>query len=39
MVDAYRTALPFYEKSKFRFLTEEDGNDDTRIMYFDLKAG
>jgi GNAT superfamily N-acetyltransferase len=37
-VDAYRDALPFYEKNKFKFLTEQDKNDDTRIMYFDLKA-
>jgi predicted GNAT family N-acyltransferase len=38
MVDAYHDALPFYEKSKFKFLTEQDKNDDTRTMYFDLKA-
>jgi GNAT superfamily N-acetyltransferase len=37
-VDAYRDALPFYEKNKFKFLTDQDKNDDTRIMYFDLKA-
>jgi GNAT superfamily N-acetyltransferase len=37
-VDAYRDALPFYEKNKFKFLTEQDCNDDTRTMYFDLKA-
>jgi hypothetical protein len=37
-VDAYRTALPFYEKNKFRYLIEHDINDDTRAMYFDLKA-
>ncbi|MDR3350481.1 MAG: GNAT family N-acetyltransferase [Prevotellaceae bacterium] len=38
MVDAYRDALPFYQKNDFKFLTEQDVNDDTRIMYFDLKA-
>jgi hypothetical protein len=38
MVDAYRDALPFYEKNKFKFLTEQDKNEDTRTMYFDLKA-
>jgi predicted GNAT family N-acyltransferase len=38
MVDAYHDALPFYEKNKFKFLTEQDCNDDTRTMYFDLKA-
>jgi predicted GNAT family N-acyltransferase len=37
-VDAYRTALSFYEKSKFHYLTEQDIDDDTRTMYFDLKA-
>jgi predicted GNAT family N-acyltransferase len=38
MVDAYRDALPFYQKNYFKFLTEQDLNDDTRIVYFDLKA-
>jgi GNAT superfamily N-acetyltransferase len=38
MVDAYREALPFYEKNKFKFLTEQDCDDTTRTMYFDLKA-
>jgi GNAT superfamily N-acetyltransferase len=38
IVDAYRNALPFYEKNKFKFLTEQDCNDNTRIMYFDLKT-
>jgi len=37
-VDAYRTALPFYERNDFRYLTTKDKDDDTRIMYFDLKA-
>jgi GNAT superfamily N-acetyltransferase len=37
-VDAYRDALPFYEKNKFKFLTKQDDNDATRTMYFDLKA-
>ncbi|KAA6303456.1 MAG: hypothetical protein EZS26_000007 [Candidatus Ordinivivax streblomastigis] len=37
-VDAYRDALPFYEKNDFRFLTTKDANDETRIMYFDLMA-
>ena len=36
-VDAYRSALPFYEKNHFRYLTTKDEDDDTRIMYFDLK--
>ncbi|MDR0693698.1 MAG: GNAT family N-acetyltransferase [Prevotellaceae bacterium] len=38
IVDAYRDALPFYQKKDFKFLTEQDCNDDTRIMYFDLKT-
>jgi hypothetical protein len=37
-VDAYRSALPFYEKNSFRYLTSKDAEDDTRAMYFDLKA-
>ena len=27
----------FYEHNKFRFFTEKDKDDDTRLMYFDLK--
>ena len=38
MVDAYRNALHFYEKNGFRYLTENDDKDTTRIMYLDLKA-
>ena len=37
-VDAYRSALDFYEKNRFQFLTTKDIEDDTRAMYFDLKA-
>ncbi|GHT56247.1 N-acetyltransferase [Bacteroidia bacterium] len=37
-VDAYRTAFPFYEKAQFRYLTTKDTDEDTRAMYFDLKA-
>jgi GNAT superfamily N-acetyltransferase len=37
-VDAYRNALPFYQKNKFLFLTNQDIHDTTRTMYFDLKA-
>ena len=37
-VDAYRSALLFYEKNDFRYLTTKDVDDDTRTMYFDLKA-
>lgn len=38
IVDAYRNAFSFYEKNGFRFLTQTDVDDETRIMYFDLKA-
>jgi len=38
IVDAYKNALSFYEKNKFRYLTENDKDDPTRIMYLDLKA-
>jgi GNAT superfamily N-acetyltransferase len=37
-VDAYRNALLFYQKNYFKFLTGQDADDDTRTMYFDLKA-
>ena len=35
-VNAYLEAEPFYEKNGFRFLTAEDDNPHTRVMYFDL---
>ncbi|MCL2282191.1 MAG: GNAT family N-acetyltransferase [Fibromonadales bacterium] len=38
IVDAYKNALPFYEKNGFRYLTENDEKDATRIMYLDLKS-
>ncbi|GHT45912.1 N-acetyltransferase [Bacteroidia bacterium] len=37
-VDAYNNALPFYEKNKFKYLTDKDKSGETRAMYFDLKA-
>jgi predicted GNAT family N-acyltransferase len=37
-VDAYRDVLPFYQKNYFKFLTDQDLDDDTRAMYFDLKS-
>ena len=37
-VDAYRNALPFYEKNGFKFLTDKDKTNDTRMMYYDLIA-
>lgn len=40
VVDAYNKpeALRFYQKNGFEFLTQSDCNDETRIMYFDLKT-
>lgn len=35
-VDAYINALPFYLKNDFAFLSSEDENQHTRLMYFDL---
>jgi GNAT superfamily N-acetyltransferase len=37
-VDAYCNALPFYEKNDFKYLTEKDKPDETRVMYLDLKS-
>lgn len=36
-VDALTSATGFYERNSFRFFTEKDKDDDTRLMYFDLK--
>ena len=36
LVDAYKQALPFYEKIGFRFLTNKDEREDTRLMFLDL---
>jgi GNAT superfamily N-acetyltransferase len=35
-VDAYLNAVPFYEKNGFRFMTQNDDDPHTRLMYFDL---
>ena len=35
-VDAYRNATDFYLRNEFAFLTGDDENDKTRLMYFDL---
>lgn len=39
-VDAYNKprVLGFYKNNGFKLLTEQDANDDTRLMYFDLIA-
>lgn len=36
-VDALKSATSFYEKNGFKFFTEMDAEDDTRLMFFDLK--
>ena len=36
-VDAYAAAVPFYLKNGFILLTENDRNDPTRLLYFDLR--
>ena len=35
-VDAYRDAIPFYEKNGFIPLNTDDEDDVTRVLYFDL---
>jgi predicted GNAT family N-acyltransferase len=35
-VDAYRNAADFYIRNRFDFLTGDDENEPTRLMYFDL---
>lgn len=35
-VDAYSQSIPFYLKNDFIFLSGEDENQRTRLMYFDL---
>lgn len=36
-VDALKSAIVFYEKNGFRFFTDSDKDDDTRLMFYDLK--
>ena len=35
-VDAYISAIPFYEKNGFKLLKEKDENEFTRLMFFDM---
>lgn len=35
-VDAYLSAIPFYQKNGFNLLTQKEENDHTRLMYFDM---
>ncbi len=37
-VDAYRESLVFYERLNFEYLTENDREDETRQMYFDIST-
>lgn len=36
-VDALNSATAFYEKNGFRFFTDQDQKEETRLMFFDLK--
>jgi GNAT superfamily N-acetyltransferase len=36
-VDAYRNAFNFYLKNHFEYLSDDDKNEQTRLMYFDIK--
>lgn len=36
-VDALKTAVEFYQKNGFQFFSEQDKDDETRLMFFDLK--
>ncbi len=36
-VDALKSATLFYEKNGFQFFTDQDKEDETRLMFFDLK--
>lgn len=35
-VDAYAAAVPFYQRNGFEFLNDEDADDYTRLMFYDL---
>lgn len=36
IVDAYKAAIPFYERNGFVMLSDIDKDESTRLMYFDL---
>jgi GNAT superfamily N-acetyltransferase len=36
-VDAYKNAFDFYLKNDFNYLSDDDENEQTRLMYFDIK--
>ena len=35
-VDAYKQAIPFYQRMGFEFLSDNDKEDNTRLMFLDL---
>lgn len=35
-VDAYMSAIGFYQNNHFKLLSEKDANDHTRLMFFDM---
>ena len=35
-VDAYKQAIPFYQRMGFEFLSDNDKEDSTRLMFLDL---
>ncbi len=35
-VDAYLSAIPFYEKNGFNQLTQKEEDEHTRLMFFDM---
>ena len=37
-VDAYLSAVPFYEKNGFAHLTKKDEDEHTRLMFFDMMS-
>jgi GNAT superfamily N-acetyltransferase len=36
-VDAYQNAFDFYRKNNFNYLSDDDKEEPTRLMYFDIK--
>lgn len=35
-VDAYLSAIPFYEKNGFKLLSQKEEGDTTQLMFFDI---
>lgn len=35
-VDAYLSAIPFYEKNGFKILTQKEEDEHTRLLYYDM---